>query len=145
LNGNSQLFFAMLDAGSSRHDQSGARRLFRRLSGECILDVPFAGGRPAVGGTLIRGVLTLICLFIIYMPLYYTIASSLSVRTLVLLASQLDGRPATARVCARFISCALVPHRLQIMRTNGFLAETARGRFTQALKGRRACGDIREA
>ena len=36
---------------------------------------------------LIWGTLTLFCLFILYMPFYYTIAASLSVRTLVLLAS----------------------------------------------------------
>jgi hypothetical protein len=95
------------------------------------------------GGTvmgLLWGVLTLICLFILYMPFYYTIASSLSVRTLVLLASQPDGRLPTVRVCERFISRALVGQRLEIMRTNGFLAETARGAFTLTPKGRRLAG-----
>jgi hypothetical protein len=89
---------------------------------------------------LLWGILTLVCLFVLYMPFYYTIASSLSVRTLVLLASQPDGRLPTAQVCERFISRALVGHRLDIMRVNGFLAETARGSFTLTAKGRRLAG-----
>jgi hypothetical protein len=102
-----------------------------------------AEGPVTHGGTvmgLLWGVLTLIGLFVLYMPFYYTIASSLSVRTLVLLAAQPNGRLPTAEVCERFVSRALIGHRLEIMRANGFLAATAQGAFSLTPKGRNLAG-----
>jgi hypothetical protein len=103
-----------------------------------LLEGPVTHGGTAMG--LLWGVLTLICLFVLYMPFYYTMASSLSVRTLVLLAAQPDGRLPTAEVCERFVSRALIGHRLEVMRANGFLAETAQGGFTLTPKGRSLAG-----
>jgi hypothetical protein len=100
-----------------------------------LLTNPLTHGGWVMG--LLWGSLTLICLFILYMPFYYTVASSLSVRTLVLLASQADGSLPTAEVCARFISRGLVGRRLEIMRTNGFLAEAQSGGYVLTRKGRR--------
>jgi hypothetical protein len=103
-----------------------------------LLEGPVTHGGSVMG--LLWSVLTLIGLFVLYMPFYYTIASSLSVRTLVLLAAQPDGRLPTAEVCERFVSRALIGHRLEVMRANGFLAETAQGGFTLTPKGRSVAG-----
>jgi hypothetical protein len=91
------------------------------------------------GGTLLAllwGLLTLVCLLILYMPFYYTVASSLSVRTLVLLAAEPGGRLSIDEVRERFVSSALVGQRLEIMETNGFLAATEDGGFVLTSKGR---------
>jgi hypothetical protein len=81
--------------------------------------------------------LTLVCLFVLYMPFYYTIASSLSVRTMVLLGSAIDGSMTAADVSGRFISPALIEHRLEIMRANGFLVWADHRKFVVTRKGRR--------
>jgi Mn-dependent DtxR family transcriptional regulator len=70
------------------------------------------------------------------MPFYYTVASSLSVRTLVLLAAEPGGRLPIDEVRERFVSRALVGQRLEIMKTNGFLAATEDGGFVLTSKGR---------
>jgi hypothetical protein len=82
------------------------------------------------------GLLTLVCLFILYMPFYYTVASSLSVRTLILLAGEPGGRLPIDEVRERFVSRALVGQRLKIMKTNGFLAPNDDGGFVLTSKGR---------
>jgi hypothetical protein len=94
--------------------------------------VTHGGGSLAV----LWGLLTLVCLFVLYMPFYYTVASSLSVRTLVLLAAEPGGRLPIDEVRERFVSPALVGRRLEIMKTNGFLAATEDGGFVLTSKGR---------
>jgi hypothetical protein len=91
------------------------------------------------GGSVLAilwGLLTLGCLFILYMPFYYTVASSLSVRTLVLLSTMPGGCLPIDEVRERFVSHALVGQRLEIMRANGFLAATDGGGFVLTAKGR---------
>jgi hypothetical protein len=94
-------------------------------------DLTHGGGWLA----LIWGTLTLFCLFVFYMPFYYTIAASLSVRTLVLLASSPDGRKPVADVREQFVSRALVAQRLEIMRANGFLTGPDVENLTLTRKG----------
>jgi hypothetical protein len=91
------------------------------------------GGSPLA---VLWGLLTLACLFVLYMPFYYTVASSLSVRTLVLLAAEPGGRLPIDELRERFVSRALVGQRLEIMKTNGFLAATENGGFVLTSKGR---------
>lgn len=70
--------------------------------------------------SLIAGVLTLSCLFILYMPFYYTLNTSLSVETLALILSR-GGRMPIDRVLHRFTSREFILDRLETMRRNGYL------------------------
>ena len=102
----------------------------------CLLARPSDLTHGGGGIGMIWGELTLISLFVLYMPFYYTVAASLSIRTLVLLASTLDGRKPIVAVREQFVSRALVGQRLEIMRANGFLTGSRDGSFTLTLKGR---------
>jgi hypothetical protein len=103
----------------------------------CLLTDPSDLTRGGGGMAMIWGELTLVSLFVLYMPFYYTVAASLSIRTLVLLASTADGRKPIADVREQFVSRALVGQRLEIMRANGFLTESSGGSFTLTPKGQR--------
>ena len=103
----------------------------------CLLAGPGDLTRGGAGMAMIWGELTLVSLFVLYMPFYYTVAASLSIRTLVLLASEPDGCKPIADVREQFVSRALVGQRLEIMRANGFLTGSSGGRFTLTPKGRR--------
>jgi hypothetical protein len=96
---------------------------------------PLTRGGALIG--LLWGVLTLACLFVLYMPFYYTVASSLSVRTLVMLASQHSGSMPIVDVRERFVSRALIGYRLEVMCANGFLKQTDRENFALTIKGKR--------
>jgi hypothetical protein len=81
------------------------------------------------------GVLTLLALYALYMPFYYTVVASLSVQSLVLMA-RAGGTLAKADLQRRFASRALVAQRMQTMATNGFLVSTAAG-YALSAKGLR--------
>jgi hypothetical protein len=70
------------------------------------------------------GVLTLFGLYVIYMPFYYVILTSLSVRTLVMLHDQEDCKLPRALIRMPFISEEFVIDRLDIMTKNGFLKKS---------------------
>ncbi len=84
----------------------------------------------------ICGVLFFGGLFILYMPLYYVVMASLSVRTAVLLGRQPDGALSLQVLQDRFASRRLVGQRLQTMVDNGFLEITPQG-YVLTTKGKR--------
>lgn len=112
-----------------------------------IVALPFSLAHPlslpfesdlAQGGWLmgtIWGWLTLIGLFVMYMPFYYTVVASLSVKTIILLSRRQDFAMPLSTVRGQFVSRALVAQRLQTMKDNGFLVETSNG-YALTPKGR---------
>jgi hypothetical protein len=90
---------------------------------------PIARDSPlAQGGLLMAilcGILSYVGLFVLYMPFYYTVVASLSVRTMVLLRRRSGGRMPVAQLSEEFVSRRLVGQRLATMATNGFLVSRA--------------------
>jgi hypothetical protein len=84
----------------------------------------------------IWGELTYCGLFCLYMPFYYTVMASLSVRTIVLLLHEPRNSLPIAKVRERFASHALVSGRLAAMAKNGFLIVRAGDSYALARKGR---------
>jgi hypothetical protein len=88
-----------------------------------------AQGSPLAQGGLpmaiICGFLSYVGFFVLYMPFYYTVVASLSVRTMIMLHRQPGGRMPIAQLREEFVSRRLVGQRLATMATNGFLV--ARG------------------
>jgi hypothetical protein len=85
------------------------------------------------------GVLSYVGVFVLYMPFYYTIVASLSVRTMVMLHRRPGARMPIAELREEFASRRLVGQRLATMATNGFLISrgdayrlSLKGRFTAA-------------
>jgi len=82
----------------------------------------------------ISGLMTLACLFVLYMPFYYTLNTSLSVETLVLILSN-GGRMQVERVIERFSSQKFILDRLETMRRNAYLKPDGQGGYTLSSKG----------
>jgi len=80
-------------------------------------------------------------LFILYMPFYYVVAASLSVKTVVMLGRASGGALPLSVLQDEFISRHLVGQRLATMAENGFLSATPRG-YTLTAKGRRIATDF---
>lgn len=85
---------------------------------------------------MLWGMLAYFALFTLYMPFYYTVATSLSVRTVVLLAREADGTLPITVLFEQFGSQVLVARRLFVMAQNGLLSQrgnefqlTSKGRF----------------
>jgi hypothetical protein len=106
-----------------------------------------AYGSPLAQGGLIMailcGFLSYAGLFVLYMPCYYTVVSSLSVRTMVILHRRPDARMSVAELSEEFVSRRLVGERLATMAANGFLvprgdafALSSKGRSTAAIFSR---------
>jgi len=68
------------------------------------------------------GILGYFALFTLYMPFFYTVATSLSVGTIVLLARRVDGKLPVSELFRRFASRTLVEGRLAAMAQNGLLS-----------------------
>jgi hypothetical protein len=81
------------------------------------------------------GVLLFGGLFVLYMPFYYVVMTSLSVRMAVLLSRQPGGALPLQALQDRFASRQLVGQRLQTMVDNGFLRPTPQG-YALTDKGR---------
>lgn len=73
------------------------------------------------------GLLLYAGLFVLYMPFYYVVVSSLSVRTIVLLSRKPGGALSLASLQDEFVSIQLVGRRLDIMVENGFLCRAPSG------------------
>lgn len=84
---------------------------------------------------IICGMLVYTSLFILYMPFYYVVAASLSVRSVVLLGRAHDGALPLSILQEEFVSRSLVGQRLETMAENGFLRGSARG-YELTTKGR---------
>lgn len=76
---------------------------------------------------LAMGWLAMICLFVLYMPCLFVIATSLSVQTLVLVARTREGQVPMAQLRTRFASVHLTAGRLETMAVNGYLIRDAEG------------------
>jgi hypothetical protein len=130
-------------AHPERKAQINQRLFLAGLAGTAISLWPAAAllrgtllGHGGVMMAILWGVLGYIGLFVLYMPFYYTVMASLSVRTMVMLHRRPGDRMPIAELREEFGSRALVGQRLATMATNGFLV--ARGRVcTLSPKGRR--------
>jgi hypothetical protein len=83
----------------------------------------------------LSSVVTMACLWVLYMPFYYVIATSLSVRTLLVLASAEESTLPLTQLEARFASASMLQERLSTMRTYRNVAAEGTG-FTLTAKGR---------
>jgi hypothetical protein len=84
----------------------------------------------ASGGWLLGamwGDLTFLCLYVLYMPFYFVVMTSLSVETLVMLAKQADGTLPVAQLRARFASEAFAADRFETMVRSGLLKKASDG------------------
>lgn len=72
---------------------------------------------------VICGILVYVGLFVLYMPFYYTVIASLSVRTLIMVDGGPGARMPVAELQEEFVSRGLVGERLATMATNGFLID----------------------
>jgi hypothetical protein len=77
--------------------------------------------RGGVAMAILCGALSYIGLFVLYMPFYYTVITSLSVRTMVMLRRRPDARMPIAELREEFVSRRLVGQWLATMVANGFL------------------------
>lgn len=82
----------------------------------------------------LAGLMNLACLFILYMPFYYTLNTSLSVETLALVLSH-GGRMPIDRVVHRFTSPEFIHDRLETMRRNGYLKSSDRVEYFLSKRG----------
>lgn len=81
------------------------------------------------------GLLAMLCLFVLYMPFYFTIAASLSVQSLILIARSPGWTLPIAALRERFASRAVLEQRLAAMVANGYLVREGDG-FRPTSKGR---------
>jgi hypothetical protein len=91
------------------------------------------------GGILmavIWGCLTILCLFVLYIPFYYAVATSLSVESMILINNRQQGQYSVEQLQEIFVSKSLVSGRLETMVLNGWLVRcgdgymlTGKGRF----------------
>jgi hypothetical protein len=143
------LFFsahlAVIRWGSSESKARVNQRMFLAgLSGIAISLWPITAGRHdsalAHGGLImavIWGILGYVGLFVVYMPFYYTVVASLSVRTMVMVHRRCGARMPVAELREQFVSRRLVGQRLATMATNGFLIDRRNG-YALSPKGRLA-------
>jgi hypothetical protein len=92
-----------------------------------------AFGGPAL--SFCAGLMTMLCLFVIYMPFYFTIAASLSVQSMILIDRSPGRTLPVADLHARFASRKLLAQRLATMVANGYLVPAEDG-FRLTFKGR---------
>ncbi len=93
-------------------------------------------GHGGVAMAILWGVLAYVGLFVLYMPFYYTVMASLSVRTMVMLHRRPGDCIPIADLREYFVSRALVGQRLVTMATNGFL-QPCNNDYALSPKGRR--------
>jgi hypothetical protein len=99
---------------------------------------PLQGSVLAQGGLIMAvlwGVLGYAGLFVLYMPFYYTVVASLSVRTVIMLHEGPRHRIPIAELHEEFASRRLVGRRLATMTANGFLTDQVSG-YALTSKGR---------
>jgi hypothetical protein len=88
----------------------------------------------AIALSLIIAALTSACLFVLYVPLVYSVLTSISVATLVLLLRN-DGRMPEASLYDRFATYPIVEQRLSLLVANGYLVQEGSG-FRPSPRGR---------
>lgn len=65
--------------------------------------------------------LTMAALFVLYMPFYYTIATSISIQTLIFLLSHSNNMVESKNLYSRFANRKILIERLSIMDRNGYI------------------------
>jgi hypothetical protein len=134
--------FLLLEAVTTRLRGGGAFWLVRNVAGcgtlllmTLLLTNP---ARAGVLGTVLAvafGGLVYVCLFVLYVPFLYTVRTSLSVQSMVLLL-RYDGRFPQIRLFARFAGKDIAKERLAILAGSGYLVEQ-QGRFQLTSRGKR--------
>jgi hypothetical protein len=129
-------------ASSESKARINQRVFFAGLAGIAISLWPTTAvlnGSPLAHGGLIMaviwGILLYVGLFVLYMPFYYTVVASLSVRTMVMVLGRPGARMPVAQLREEFVSRRLVGQRLTTMATNGFLIDRGDG-YALSPKGR---------
>jgi len=117
--------------------------LIVKIFGVCVAgDLVMIAAMPPSGqrGSLFffevgYGLVMMGCLFILYMPFYYTIVSSLSIQTLICIEESPEEVLSMEELRQRFASRETLDGRLSIMVGNGYLTEQA-GRYRVTSKAR---------
>jgi hypothetical protein len=92
-------------------------------------------GVPSAVLALANGCLAFACLFVLYVPCFYTLTTSLSVATLVLLL-QRGGHLNEAELYERFAGRNLAAGRLSTLHESGYVIEMAGGHYAATPLGR---------
>lgn len=98
---------------------------------------PALGGRPWT--SLFTGSIVMACLFVTYMPFFFTIGTSLSVQTMILIDRSATGSLPVSELREVFASRQLVRGRLETMVANGYLVHEG-DRYRASPKGRMVAG-----
>jgi hypothetical protein len=85
--------------------------------------------------SFLPGMMTMLCLFVLYMPFYFTIAASLSVQSLILIARAPHGRMPLVELREHFASRQILEQRLETMVRNGYLFRSGE-RYHPTAKGK---------
>jgi hypothetical protein len=91
-------------------------------------------GMPSVALALANGCLAFACLFVLYVPSFYTLTTSLSVATLILLLKS-GGQLNETELYERFAGRDLAAGRLSALHDSGYI-ELAGGRYGATPRGR---------
>lgn len=111
-----------------RHDVIDRGKFSTRMFLTCVggnvistgLIVASTGMNTSILHAELCGLFTMAFLFVVYTPFYYTIATSLSVQTLVLLARN-GGEISVQKLIQQFTSEEFVKARLMTMMRNGYV------------------------
>ena len=107
------------------------------ISGGVLAKVVGGAGFPSTG--VIEGVIvsliTFSCLFVLYMPFVFVVYTSLSVETILILATRDDKFAESSELNDKFASEAFVIKRLERMVESGVLECRSDGKFTASPKG----------
>lgn len=117
--------------------------IFAGAVGGCLIVSALAlrrGGdlAPLLGDMLVAnlsGALVMCALFVLYMPFYYTIATSLSVRTLITIQRTPANEISVSALKAKYVSMDLLRSRLEAMVQSGLLVRDGDG-FRLSWKGK---------
>jgi hypothetical protein len=106
----------------------------------CVLVMQFLTGFLGAafrgwGISFCAGLMAMLCLFVLYMPFYFTVATSLSVQSMILIARSPRGAMPVAEMTERFASRQVLAQRLETMVRNGYLLPEGEG-FRATAKGK---------
>ena len=91
-----------------------------------VLPMQFSALHGPSVASLLTGLVVMACMFVLYMPFFFSIGTSLSIQTMILVARSADGPPCSGpedEVCLG----QLVAGRLETMVANGYLIRAGDG------------------
>jgi hypothetical protein len=105
----------------------------------CVIVAAMGAGR--IGGVRIAvwalaGTVVMCSFWVLYMPFYYVLAASTSIRTLIAVQHAPRGELSVTQLIARFASPAILRHRLDVMVRYGNVVRQGGG-YALTVKGRR--------